>query len=38
LVAIKNYLGLTLVTVRPAKYKWVLGTIAAYQLVECVTH
>ena len=38
LVAMKNYYGLTLVIrMRAAKYKWVLGTIAAYQLVECVT-
>ena len=38
LVAMKNYYGLTLVIrMRAAKYKWVLGTIAAYQLVECAT-
>ena len=36
-MAIKTYYGLTLVTMCPAKYKSVLGTIAAYQLVECVT-
>ena len=36
MATIKDYYGVSHITMRPAKYKCVLGTIVSYQLVECV--